>query len=63
MLEEIAAVRETVIDPALPSFAEIEREADEASAEALRWVGRYLHPDGDPVDAYEAARDQGIILL
>ena len=39
MLEEIAGLRETVIDGALPSFAEIEWEADEASAEAARGSG------------------------
>lgn len=63
VLEEIAVLRETVIDRALPSFAEIEREADEASTEALNRLGRYFHPDGDgdPADAYEAARDEGIL--
>ena len=58
VLEEIAILRETVIDRALPSFAELEQEADEASA--LRRLGHYSHPDDDPADAYEAARDERI---
>ena len=27
----------------------------EASAEALKRLGRHFHPDDDPADAYEAA--------
>lgn len=57
---EIAVLRETVIDRALPSFAQIGREADEASDEALERLGRNFHPDDDPVDVYEAAHDEGI---
>lgn len=61
VIPELAVLRETVVDRALPSFDKIGDEADEAADAALEKMGRYFHPDDDPADMYEAANDAAIL--
>ncbi|HEX7049053.1 MAG TPA: hypothetical protein VF188_02485 [Longimicrobiales bacterium] len=60
-LPQIQVLSETVVDRALPAFAEIEREAELVSEE--RWVklSAFAGPDTDPADLADAARDAGVI--
>ncbi len=61
VIPEVVVLRETVLDRALPSFDNIDDEAERAGEEALERLGRHFHPDDDPADYYEAARDESIL--
>ena len=54
VIPELAVLRETVADRALPSFDGVEEEADKASDMALERLGNAFNPEwDDPADAYE----------